>query len=160
MKPSKLALAIVFAIVILLVGRAYSLTPDERKIVGQMKDTITELRGKLQTAQDANDQALASLTLASLQTSELSLVAKVAQEHAMEMTAERDMLADENSFLQIKIEKLNQKYQRAQFIIALVSSVAVILLVFQFSRLLPIPYNLVAPLGAGAATYILVVSLL
>jgi hypothetical protein len=160
MKPSKLALALVFAIVILLVGRAYSLTPDERKIVVQMKDAITELRGKLQTAQDANDQALASLTLAALQTSELSLVAKVAQEHAMAMTAERDLLADENYVMRIKLEKLNQKYQRAQFIIALVSSVAVVLLVFQFSRALPPPYNLVAPLGAGAVTYIAIVSLL
>lgn len=47
--------------------RVFGLTPSEREVVTQMKDTIVDLRGKLSGAEAANDSALQSLTTVSAQ---------------------------------------------------------------------------------------------
>ena len=139
---------------------AKALTPAEREIVTQMRDTITDLRAKHEAQIQANDSALTSLSLALIQTADLTTAAKAAQDQAAAMTAERDTLKDEAIVKDAKIAKLNQQYQRAQFIIAAVSALAALLLVFQFTKSLPLPYNFGIPAGAAAATYALITILI
>ena len=142
--------AILF-LIIASCGKA--LTVQEREIVTQMKETITDLRGKYEAQVVANNSALASLSMAVIQAADLTSAAKVAQDQAAEMTAERDALKDRTIVLDAKLAKLNHQYQFAQFIIAGVSAFAVALLVFQFTKSLPMPYNVVAPLGAAGVAY-------
>lgn len=147
---------IILAIVLIALTfgvNAFALTQSEREVVTQMKDTITELRGKLNEAELANDSALASLTLAAIQTMDLTSLAKTAQARAAEMTAQRDMLQDENMVQAAKITALNAKYQRAQFIIAIVSAMAALLLVFQFTSRLQTPYNFLVPVAVAVGVF-------
>lgn len=139
---------------------AKALTPAEREIVTQMKDTITDLRGKYEAQVVANDSALTSLSLAVIQTADLTTAAKAAQDQAAAMTAERDTLKDLTMVQEAKIAKLNQQYQRAQFIIAGVSALAALLLVFQFTKSLPFPYNAGIPIAAAVSTYALITILI
>jgi hypothetical protein len=125
-----------------------------------MKDTIGQLRGKLTTAEEVNAKALESLTLAVNQSSELLFSARLAQNQASAMVAERDGLIDEVRVKDSKIATLNAKYQRAQFIIAIVSAVAAFLFASQFTRALAPPYNLIAPFAAAAAVFGLVYAFL
>jgi hypothetical protein len=131
----------------------HALTPSEREIVTQAQGKIVELRGQLEAQQVANNAALASLTLSAVQVTDLLAAAKVAQDQAAALTAERDGLKDEGIVKDAKIARLNSQYQFAQFIIAGVSAFAVALLVFQFTKSLPLPYNVVAPLGAAGVAY-------
>ena len=153
--PAKwIAAWILCAIVFVIVAScARALTPAERDVVTQMKDTITELRTKLDAQVAANASALQSLSLAVVQAVDLTTAAQHAQEQAAVMTAERDQLKDDGIVKDKKIAFLNQKYQFAQFLIAAVSAFAVALLVFQFTRSLPAPYNFILPLGGAGFAY-------
>ena len=155
--PAKwIAVWMVCGIIFLILAscpKARALTPSEREIVTQMKDSITDLRGKYEAQVEANNSALSSLSLAVIQSADLTAAAKFAQEQAATMTAERDQLKDDGILKDTKIAKLNHQYQFAQFIIAGVSAFAVALLVFQFTKSLPMPYNIVAPLGAAGVAY-------
>ena len=145
--PAKwIAAWILCAIVFVIVAScAKGLTPAERDVVTQMKDTITELRTKLDAQVAANASALQSLSLAVVQAVDLTTAAQHAQE--------QDQLKDDGIVKDKKIAFLNQKYQFAQFLIAAVSAFAVALLVFQFTRSLPAPYNFILPLGGAGFAY-------
>ncbi|TSA40725.1 MAG: hypothetical protein D4R57_01535 [Verrucomicrobiales bacterium] len=151
---------IIACIMFLALAKCHALTTAEREVVTQMRDTITELRASLTDAQKSNDSALASLTLATIQTADLTAASLMAQNQAAAMTAERDTLKDEAVIKDAKIARLNHQYQFAQFIIAAVSALAAALLVFQFTRAVPAPYNFVIPLGAAGAVYGLVTILI
>lgn len=148
MKTTVCVLAIVASVL-----TSFALTPDERVIVTQMKDTITELRSKYDAQVAANASALGAISLAMIQSADAVKSATDAQAQAAAMTAERDSLKDRTMVLDAKLAKLNHQYQFAQFIIAGVSAFAVALLVFQFTKSLPLPYNIVAPLGAAGVAY-------
>lgn len=151
-----IAVWIVGGIIFLILAscpKARALTSSEREIVTQMKDTITELRAKYDAQVVANNSAIASLSLAVIQAADLTAAARIAQDQAAVMTAERDGLKDSVIVKDAKIATLNSQYQFAQFIIAGVSAFAVALLVFQFTKSLPLPYNVIAPLGAAGVAY-------
>lgn len=148
----KLALAIVLAY--LLAGvLAFGLTHEEKKIVSQMRDSISLLRAKLEGAQSANEDALAALSLAATQTSELTTQARLAAEQAAALAAERDRLAAELSAAKVEYDKLNARYQTAQLIVALTTAFAVGLIVLQFTHNLQPPYGILVPIAAGAAAF-------
>ena len=150
-----IALWIVCVVIFLVVAKCscHALTPAERVVVTQAQERIVTLRGQLEAQLAANDAALASMTLSAVQVTDLLAAAKVAQDQAAAMTAERDGLKDQVIVKDKKIADLNSKYQFAQFIIAGVTAFAVALLVFQFTKSLPLPYNVVAPLGAAGVAY-------
>lgn len=143
-----------FAIVFLFLSlTAFGLTPEERRVVSQMKDTIVVLRGKLETAQKANGSALSALTQAVAQSAELTEQAKAAAEQCAQLAAERDRLSGEIAVAKAKYDKLNSRYQTAQLIVALFTGFAVGLIVLQFTHALQPPYGLIVPIAAGAAAF-------
>lgn len=139
---------------------AFALTPVERRVVEQMKDTIVELRGKLSEAQGANDAALASLSLATTQSVDLTMQARLAAEQAAMLTAERDQLRGDLAVITVKLNKLNAKYQFAQFLVAVTVAAFVGLLCFYLTQGLLAPYKFLIPAGAAGAAYLIVVSIL
>lgn len=148
----KLALSIL--LVYLLAGiLAFGLTPEEKKIVGQMRDSLSLLRVKLESAQSANDNALAALSLAATQTADLTAQARLAADQTATLASERDRLATELSDAKVQYDKLNARYQTAQLIIALTTAFAVALIVLQFTHNLQPPYGLLVPIAAGAAAF-------
>jgi hypothetical protein len=144
---------IIAVIMFLALAKCHALTTSEREVVTQMKGTIIELRTSLTESRIANDSALASLTLATIQSADLTAAAVTAQHQAALMTAERDALKDEAVVMTAKIAKLNHQYQFAQFIIAVVSALAAALLALQFTRAVPPPYNFIIPLGVAGVVY-------
>jgi hypothetical protein len=138
---------------ILFTGTLWALTPKEKELVSQMRDSLTTLRGKLTEAQTSNDTALKALSAGSFQISELLEQAKQAAEEAAQLAEERDMLAAEIRVAQIKYEKLNNRYQTAQLIIALLAAFFIGLLTLQFTHNLQPPYGLLVPVIAGVAAF-------
>jgi len=153
---------------------AKALTPAEREIVTQMKDTITDLRAKYEAQVIANDSALTSLSLAVIQTADLTTAAKAAQEQAAAMTAERDMLKDtvaaqEKTIALQKADKANLlasfhtfKFWTASIVAALIAAIAA-LLIFRFmAPALNTPAGLMLafglPAAAGAAVFTLIIT--
>lgn len=132
---------------------ALGLTPQEKAIVGQMRDSISLLRTKLDGAQSANDSALSALTIAASQSADLSAQVQTAAAQVTLLAAERDALAARIAAADIAYERLNARYQTAQLIIALVSAFLVGLLVLQFTHRLSPPYGFIVPVAAGAAAF-------
>lgn len=139
--------------ILLFVSAATALTPEERKVVSQMKDTIVSLRSKLSAADRANTTALAALTRASNQMTALHDDLRLADARFKQTITERDRYADDLQKSKERYTALNKRYQTAQFIIAIVSAVLTGLVVFYFSQALLPPYNLIAPLGAGSMVF-------
>jgi multidrug efflux pump subunit AcrA (membrane-fusion protein) len=148
----KTAFAIII-IYLLLGAYAFGLTPEEKKLVGQMRDSISLLRAKVEEAQSANDSALSALSLAATESAVLTAEARTAAAATATLAAERDQLASDLSTAATKYERLNARYQQAQLIIALVSAFFVGLLALQFTHNLQPPYGLLVPLIAGAAAF-------
>lgn len=148
-----IALFIIACVAFLFIAKCSALTSTEREVVVQMKDTIKELTAKYESQLTVTSSLSATLSLSVAQASALTASAKAAQDQAMLMTAERDLLKSEAIVKDAKIAKLNSQYQFAQFIIAGVSAFAAALLVFYFTKSLPMPYNVLAPLGAAGFVY-------
>jgi hypothetical protein len=148
-----------FALALILVSYcgfgavAFGLTPAERETVTQMRDSLLDLRGKLEAAQTANASALSALSAAAFQTSSLVEQAKVAADRVAALAAERDTLTEALASAEVKYVALNRRYQTAQLIIAIVSAFLVGLFVLQFTHNLQPPYGIIVPLGAGAAAF-------
>lgn len=136
-----------------LLSSAFALTEEERKIVVQMKDTITELRQKLEGAERANLSALDSLSLATAQLSDLHSEAKAAEIETAILRADLFEKTDALNALKVRYERLNGKYQFLQLLVALLGAVSSALLVFQFTHRLTPPYNLIFPILAGSAVF-------
>jgi hypothetical protein len=152
--PAKTVIFCVLAVYLLLgAALCQALTPEERKIVGQMRDSITQLRGKLEAAQAANEGALSALALAAAQSVDLVDEARSAAARAASLAAERDRIAAELSVAEAKAADLNKKYQRAQLIIAIAAAVIAGLLAVQFTHNLQPPYGILVPVAAGAAAF-------
>jgi hypothetical protein len=132
----------------------FALTPEERVVVSQMRDTVNSLRVKLTDAQLKNDTALNALSESALQMSSLMLQAQKAAESVAALTNERDNLKDDLASSKLKYDKLNVRYQRAQLIIAIFTAFFVGLIVLQFTHNLQPPYGLLVPVVAGAAAFI------
>lgn len=139
---------------------APALTTQEREVVTQMRDTITELRGKLTAAESANDAALGSLTIAATQTAELIAQSIKAADDAARLAAERDQLSGDLAIQKVKMDKLNAKYQFAQFLVAITIALLAGVLTFYLTMGLQPPYNFLIPIGVAAAAYGIVVSIL
>ena len=148
-----------FALALILVSYfgvgalAFGLTPSERETVVQMKGSLLDLRGKLESAQTANASALTALSAAAMQTSSLVEQAKLAADQVAALAAERDSFAAELVVAAKKYDALNARYQTAQLIIAVFTGVAVGLIVLQFTHNLQPPYGIVVPLAVGAAAF-------
>lgn len=136
-----------------LLSSAAALTDEERKIVVQMKDTITELRQKLEGAERANLSALDSIALATAQLSDLHIEAKAAEAEAAILRADLFEKTDALNALKVSYERLNGKYQFLQLLVAMLGAVSSALLVFQFTHRLTPPYNLLFPVLTGAAVF-------
>jgi hypothetical protein len=132
----------------------FALTPEERVVVSQMRDTVNSLRVKLTDAQLKNDTALNALSESALQMSSLMFQAQKAAESVAALTNERDNLKDDLASSKLKYDKLNVRYQRAQLIIAIFAAFFVGLIVLQFTHNLQPPYGLLVPVVAGAAAFI------
>jgi hypothetical protein len=137
----------------LFAASALALTPSERQTVSEMRDTITLLRGSLDSARRANERSLNALASASAQTTELTERLKVAADEAAQLAAERDHLSGEIAVAKVKYDKLNTRYQTAQLIIALVVGFAVGLIALQFTHALLPPYSVLVPIAAGIAAF-------
>jgi hypothetical protein len=131
----------------------FGLTPDERQVLREARASLSDLKGKLQSARESNESQLVALRDASQQSASLLAKAKQASERAAQMAGERDSLASELSRFEVKHKDLNAKYQRAQFIIALAAGIIAGLLALQFCHNLQPPYGLVVPIAAGAAAF-------
>lgn len=142
-----------FSIFFFIVTTAFALTPDERQVVQEMRDTISSLRTSLDSANKANDRVLGALNTAIGQTEALTQKLKVAAEEAAVLTSERDTLAADLSVAKVKYDKLNHRYQTAQLIIALTTAFAVAMLTLQFTHSLTPPYGIIVPIAAGAAAF-------
>jgi hypothetical protein len=142
-----------FLLTLFFVSPAAALTPEERVVVAQMKDTIGSLRSKLSAADRANVSALSALTKAANQMTVLQEDLRSADARFKKTITERDQYAADLQKAKERYEALNKRYQTAQFIIAIVSAVLTGLVVFYFSQALLPPYNLIAPLGAGGAVF-------
>jgi len=132
----------------------FALTPEERVVVSQMRDTVNSLRVKLTDAQLKNDTALNALSESALQMSSLMFQAQKAAESVAALTNERDNLKDDLASSKLKYDKLNVRYQRAQLIITIFAAFFVGLIVLQFTHNLQPPYGLLVPVVAGAAAFI------
>jgi len=132
---------------------AFALTPTEREVVVEMRDTITLLRSSLDSARRANERSLAALHAASAQTADLTARLKVAADEAAQLVAERDHLTSELSVAKVNYAKLNARYQTAQLIIALSVGFAVGMLALQFTHNLMPPYGIIVPIAAGVAAF-------
>ncbi len=172
--PKSIAFFIVAAVLFLLAAKCSALTTAEREIVTQMRDTITDLRAKYEAQVVANDSALTSLSLAVIQTADLTTAAKQAQDQAAAMTAERDSLKDtvavqEKTIAIQKADKANLlasfhafKFWTASIVAALIAAIAA-LLIFRFmSPALNTPAGLMLafglPAAAGAAVFTLIIT--
>jgi chromosome segregation ATPase len=140
-------------LILFFAGAAAGLTPEERAVVTQMKDTIVSLRAKLTAADRANASALTALTKASNQMTALQDDLRIADTRFKQTITERDQYATELQKAKERYEALNKRYQTAQFIIAIVSAVLTGLVVFYFSQALLPPYNVIAPLGAATTVF-------
>jgi tRNA U34 5-carboxymethylaminomethyl modifying GTPase MnmE/TrmE len=138
---------------ILFLTSALALTPKEKELVSQMRDSLTSLRTKLNDAQTSNNEALKALSLSSVHIAQLLEQSKQAAEEAAKLTEERDSLAEEIRVAQVRYEKLNNRYQTAQLIIALLAAFFIGLLTLQFTHNLQPPYGLLVPILAGAAAF-------
>jgi hypothetical protein len=136
-----------------IAATALALTPEERQVVQEMRDTISSLRVSLDNANKANDRVLGALNTAIGQTEALTFKLKVAAEQAATLTAERDTLSADLSVAKVKYDKLNHRYQTAQLIIALSVAFAVVMLTLQFTHSLTPPYGIIVPIAAGAAAF-------
>jgi hypothetical protein len=155
----KLALAILLAY--LLAGAcAFGLSPEEKKIVSQMRDSISLLRAKLENAEAANSSALAALTLAAQQTTSLTEQARLASEQVAALAAERDSLTGRLASARHDYERLNARYQTAQLLIAIVSAFLVGILTLQLTHHLQPPYGLLVPIAAGTAAFFTIYNVL
>lgn len=130
---------------------ARALTPGERKIVTGLKAAITELHGKLAEAETANRNYLNSIAKAGQEATVLQETARVAQTEAAVMAAERDQLAEKLAVQNVKIERLNHRYQTAQMIIALSVAGFALILALQLGAGLPAQYRVAVALGAAGA---------
>lgn len=131
----------------------FGLTPDERQVLQDARASLSDLKGKLQSARELNESQLVALRDASQQSASLLAKAKEASDQAAQMAGERDSLASELSRFEAKHKDLNAKYQRAQFIIALAAGIIAGLLALQFCHNLQPPYGLVVPIAAGVAAF-------
>lgn len=134
-------------------GAAAGLTPEERAVVTQMKDTIVSLRAKLTAADRANASALTALTKASNQMTALQDDLRLADARFKQVITERDQHAQDLQKAKERYGALNKRYQTAQFIIAVVSGLLAAGIAFYFSRGLMPPYSLIFPLGTGATVF-------
>jgi septal ring factor EnvC (AmiA/AmiB activator) len=139
-----------------LATSAHALTPAERAVVQEMQETITQLRGKIQSADRANAKTLQSLAAASSQVRTLKTELAAAEKTIQQVVAERDALAGDLEKAKKEIAHLNKKYQWAQFLIASVVALLATVIAVYFSHFLIPPYNLIAPAVAAAAAFGLV----
>jgi septal ring factor EnvC (AmiA/AmiB activator) len=139
-----------------LATSAHALTPAERAVVQEMQETITQLRGKIQSADRANAKTLQSLAAASSQVRTLKTELAAAEKTIQQVVAERDALAGDLEKAQKEIKHLNKRYQTAQFIIAAVVALLATVVAVYFTHFLVPPYNLIAPAVAAAAAFGLV----
>jgi hypothetical protein len=160
--PAKwIAVWIICAVVFFLFAIcAKALTPAEREVVTGMRDTITELRGKLDGAEKANDAALQSLTLANTQLVNLHDALQLADEQVRAVAGERDQALAAADRLTVAMHALNQKYQFAQFLIAVTTAMLAGVGTMYLTRGLQFPYNCAVPAGVAGAAYMLVTILL
>ena len=135
---------------------SYALTPAERAVVQEMQATITQLRGKIQSADRANAKTLQSLAAASSQVRTLKEELAAAEKTIQQVVAERDSLAGDLEKAKKEIKHLNKRYQTAQFIIAAVVALLAAVIAVYFTHFLVPPYNLIAPAVAAAAAFALV----
>jgi hypothetical protein len=150
----KLALAILLAY--LLAGAcAFGLSPEEKKIVSQMRDSISLLRAKLENAEAANSSALAAQ-----QTTSLTEQARLASEQVAALAAERDSLTGRLASARHDYERLNARYQTAQLLIAVVSAFLVGILTLQLTHHLQPPYGLLVPIATGTAAFFTIYNVL
>ena len=138
---------------LLFCSSAWALTPSEKEVVIQMRDTISGLRTRLTDAQNSNDSALKALSASTLQVAELIEQTKKAAHEAARIASERDALADEISVAKVNYDKLNIRYQRAQLVIAIFTAIFVGLIVLQFTHNLQPPYGFLVPILAGTAAF-------
>jgi len=131
----------------------FALTPGEREIVGQMKDTIIELRGQVTAADIRVDAATASLVSSAATQNALISDLKAKELEVQNIILERDQAVADLALQKAKYAALNVKYQRAQFIIAIVTSLLAGVMVFYITQGLAVPYNVMIPLGAAGAVY-------
>ena len=142
-----------FLLFFFIAATALALTPEERQVVGEMRDTIAFLRVSLDNANKSNDRVLGALNTAIGQSEALTQRLKVAAEQAAVLTAERDTLSADLSVAKVNYDKLNHRYQTAQLIIALSVAFAVVMLTLQFTHNLTPPYGIIVPIAAGAAAF-------
>jgi septal ring factor EnvC (AmiA/AmiB activator) len=144
----RLLLLLIFA-----ASTAFGLTPEEKELVLQMRESVSALRSKLISAQKSNSASLSALAQAAEQTQELNAQLKDAAEQSAALAADRDRIASELAVAEVRYEKLNRRYQTAQLIIALTTAFAVGMIVLQFTHSLQPPYGFLVPIGAGVAAF-------
>jgi hypothetical protein len=160
--PAKWVAAwIICAVIFLLFALcAKALSPAEREVVSGMKTSIVDLREKLTGATNANARLQDGLLLANTQMVKMHEDLQLADEQVRAVAAERDQALSAADKLTTSLHALNQRYQFAQFLIAITTAMLAGVAAMYLTKGLNFPYNVAVPLGVAGAAYMLVTILI